>query len=82
MITIMIMDIPTRGVITNSREDTDTAIAMVKKRKRVTVTVVVMVMAVVTDTDMVVMMATVMDILMVKRNSVVEGDIVMAPRVL
>lgn len=80
MITIMIMDIPTRGVITNSREDTDTAIAMLKKR--VTVMVVVMVMAEVTDTDMVVMMATVMDILMVKRKSVVEGDMVMAPRVL
>jgi len=61
MITIMIMDIPTRGVITNSREDTDTAIAMLKKR--------VMVMAVeVTDMVMVVMMATVMDMLMVKRN--------------
>ena len=63
MITIMIMDIPTRGVITNSREDTDTAIAMPKKR------VMVMEMAVeVTDMVMVVMMATVMDMLMVKRN--------------
>ena len=78
MITIMIMDIPTRGVISNLREDTDTAIAMVKKRVMVTV------MAEVTDTDMVVVMATVMDtdILMVKRKSVVEGDIFMAPRVL
>lgn len=75
------MDIHTREVITNSREDTGTVIVTV--RKVATVMVVVTVMAKTTVMVMVVV-ATVMDtdILMVKRNLVAEGDIVMAPRVL